>query len=101
MVEVVGNVIKINLKREVDDSYDIIFGEALFPQIALYLADDPSISKCAIITDSNVRRFHAGNLEDALKAHGLNVTTFSFEAGEQNKTRKTSDELTGLLLQNK
>ena len=78
--------VEVRLKREIDDSYDIRIGENLFPEVADYLKQFQLGSRCAIVTDSNVRRFHAGDLETALKQQGLKTDVFSFEAGESNKT---------------
>lgn len=78
--------VKVSLRREIDESYDIVFGSLLFPQIAEDLKANPIGSKHAIITDSNVKILYAEQLEKALKKAGLEVQAFSFEAGEKNKT---------------
>lgn len=80
------NTMRISLERKVDESYDIVFGIDLFPQIARDLRESPIGSRHAIITDSNVKPLYGTSLEDSLKNEGLNVEIFSFEAGEQNKT---------------
>src|SRR3989338_1627575 len=80
------NVMRISLRREVDESYSIIFGNELFPQIAEDLRSEPIGSRYAIVTDSNVRELYAEPLEDTLRDRGLEVQTFSFVAGEKNKT---------------
>ncbi len=85
--------LKINLRSEVDDSYDIIFGNDLFPTIADYLKTTEN--RCAIITDDNVRKLHASKLENALQDAGLNVNTFSFPAGETNKNINTCMRIMG------
>ncbi len=79
-------MVEVKLKREVNDSYDIQIGENLFPEVAEYLKQTQLGSRHAIVTDSNVRLFHAGDLETALKQQGLETEVFSFEAGESNKT---------------
>lgn len=89
MVIINENSMRINLESRVDESYDLIFGEDLFPQIARDLKESPLGSRYAIITDSNVRPLYGDSLETALKNEGLNVEIFSFEAGEQNKTIDT------------
>jgi 3-dehydroquinate synthase len=86
MVELTDNLMRIKLKHEIDESYDIIFGNKLFPQIALDLKGNPLGSRYAIVTDSNVRGLYAKSLEDALRNEGIETQTFTFEAGEQNKT---------------
>jgi len=79
-----GNI-RLNLKREVDDSYEIVIGSDLFPRIARDLKDLGMASRYAIVTDSNVLGLYAGKLEKLLADAGLNVDVFSFPAGEQNK----------------
>src|SRR3989344_9522741 len=80
------NVMRISLRREVDESYSIIFGNELFPQIAEDLRSEPIGSRYAIVTDSNVRELYADSLEGTLRNRGLEAQIFPFEAGEQNKT---------------
>ena len=81
-----GDGYRISLKRVVDDSYDLVFGTNLFPQIAQDLKKSPIGSKYAIITDSNVGPLYAEALEEALRTEGIPAHTFSFGAGEQHKT---------------
>jgi 3-dehydroquinate synthase len=86
MPTIEDNKMRLSLKRDaVDYSYDIIFGEYLFPQIADDLLHNPLGKKYAIITDSNVEKLYAGSLKDALARAGLSAMVFSFEAGEPNK----------------
>ncbi len=85
MVAINDSSLRISLKREVDESYDLVFGENLFPQIAIDLKQKPLGDKYAIITDSNVQKLYATSLENRLKDEGLIASTFSFEAGEPNK----------------
>ena len=86
MVEQKDDVMRISLARDVDESYDLVFGEGLFPKIASDLKETPIGSRYAIVTDSNVGELFAKELEDALMSEGLQVQTFSFEAGEKSKT---------------
>src|SRR3989338_6735942 len=95
MVELDGNTMRVYLKREIDDSYDLVFGTGLFPQIAKDLKKSPIGSRYAIITDSNVGPLHAGSLEEALRREGIPVHTFSFEAGESHKTIDSCMEMMG------
>lgn len=86
MAEQDCNELRISLKREVDESYDVVFGNNLFPKIAQDLKNSPLGERYAIITDSNVRQLYATPLKESLNNAGLNTEIFSFEAGEQNKT---------------
>lgn len=89
------NTMKVSLKRELDDSYNLVFGTNLFPKIAQDLEESPLGSKYAIITDSNVKPLYAVSLEAALKAEGIPAHTFHFEAGEQHKTIDTCRNIIG------
>jgi len=86
---------RILINREVDESYDLVFGENLFPRIASDLKENPLGEKYAIITDSNVRQLYSDSLEKMLIQEGLTATTFSFEAGEQNKTIENAMKIIG------
>ncbi len=94
MVTQIENRIRLNLVRQVDDSYDVVVGRDMFPQIAQELKRDyPSVSKYAIITDSNVLELYGGKLDLCLSGQGLNSKLFSFPAGEKNKNMKTVSNL--------
>ncbi len=86
---------RISLRREVDESYNIVFGENLLPRIAQDLKDTQLGERYAIVTDSNVRELYAESLENKLKDAGLAATTFSFEAGEPNKTMENCMKVMG------
>jgi 3-dehydroquinate synthase len=86
---------RINLKREVDDSYDIEFGSNLFPKIAEDLREHPLGTKYAIITDSNVGPLYAGALQKALAEQGLKSEVFTFEAGEGSKNSDVCMRIVG------
>lgn len=82
-------VLRVNLREEIDNSYDIIIGENLFPKIAGYLQQQRQAPRYAIITDSNVRTLYAEGLLDCLSNAGLEAKIFSFKAGEESKTVET------------
>jgi 3-dehydroquinate synthase len=86
---------RILLKREVDESYDLVFGHNLFSQISSDLKKKPIGEKYAIITDSNVRQLYSHSLEERLSCNGLTASTFSFVAGEQNKTIENAMKIIG------
>ena len=91
--------IRISLRRDVDESYDITFGNNLFPIIAQDLKDSRIGERYAIITDSNVKPLYATSLENRLKEVGLTTAVFSFEAGEQNKTIENCMKVIGEMSQ--
>ena len=83
------NTVKVNLNKEIDDSYEIFIGTDLFPSIADHLAKLNLAHSYAIITDSNVSKLYGKKLEDQLKEKLQNVVLIEFEAGEKNKSRET------------
>jgi 3-dehydroquinate synthase len=94
MVTTDDNSMRINLKREIDDSYDIVFSANSFLNIALDLKKSKE-SRYAIITDSNVQSLYGFSLENALNSEGLYCSIFSFKAGEQSKTESTCMNIIG------
>ncbi|MBR9698907.1 3-dehydroquinate synthase [Candidatus Woesearchaeota archaeon] len=89
--------IRVKIQREEDDSYDIIIGKDLFPQIAAGLKT-LNLDKIAIITDSNVKKFYANTFLDMLKKEGLKAVLISFPAGEKSKTRQTKERIEDALM---
>lgn len=55
----------------------------------------------ALITDSQVEKLIATKLVESWKKEGIDVTLFSFPAGEEYKTRKTKEALEDQLLEHK
>jgi 3-dehydroquinate synthase len=49
----------------------------------------PENRQIAIITDTNVASLHASSLAVKLRSNDYNIRTFTFPAGEKNKTRET------------
>ena len=81
--------LRINLERKIEDSYDLIIGNDLFPRIAENLRQKQLGTKYAIITDSNVRRLYADKLSEALNSEGMRNDIFYFRAGELSKKLST------------
>lgn len=84
---------KINLVRQVNESYDLIFGENMFEFIGEDLKEMKLGSKYAIITDSNIIDLYANSLENGLKAQGIKCDIFSFKAGEKSKNLATCEQI--------
>ncbi len=83
-------VFQVELKKIVDDSYEIEIGFGLADR----LLDDldaglvgGGIRKIAVVTDETVASLYAGPLCSLLNAHGYAAELFSFPAGEESKTR--------------
>lgn len=81
----------VELKKVVDDSYDIEIGFGLEDTLIEDLKNGlvGNISKYAIITDSIVKDLYAKPILDKLGEAGYKADLFVFEAGEKQKTRET------------
>lgn len=92
---------KVELKKVVDDSYEI---EAGF-QLEHKLIEDiqkglvGTIHKFAVITDSIVKDLYADRIYRLLQEAGYQADLFVFEAGETSKTRKTKEEIEDAMLE--
>ena len=81
----------VELKKIVDDSYDIEIGFHLEDKLISDLKAGlvGKINKFAIVTDSIVKDLYAKPILDKLVAEGYKADLFVFEAGEKQKTRET------------
>lgn len=81
----------VELKKIVDDSYDIEIGFHLEDKLISDLKAGlvGKINKFAIVTDSIVKDLYAKSILDKLVAEGYKADLFIFEAGEKQKTRET------------
>lgn len=95
------SVFNVELKRVVDDSYDIEIGydlkNKLINDIEKGLAGN--IRKFAVITDSNVRDLYARPICEKLIRTGYEVDMFVFSAGEKSKTRETKARIEDAMLE--
>lgn len=86
-------IYNVQLKKIVDDSYDIEIGFGLTEK----LIDDikngltGNIKKFAIITDTNVVNLYADKIYNRLLENGYMADMFVIPAGEKSKTRKTKE----------
>lgn len=91
----------VNLKKIVDDSYEIEIGfdlsEKLISDIQNGLVGN--ITKFAVITDSIVKDLYAVDILNKLKEAGYHTDLFVFDAGETNKTRKTKELIEDAMLE--
>ena len=93
-------VFNVELKKIVDDSYEIEIGFGLADK----LMDDlkgglvGGVSKFAVITDSIVKDLYAVDILNKLLASGCQADLFVFEAGEKQKTRETKAQLEDAML---
>ena len=94
-------VFNVELKRVVDDSYEIETGFDLKDKLLCDLKNGlvGNIKKFAIITDSIVKDLYAGDIYKGLIDNGYNADLFVFEAGEKSKVRKTKEEIEDAMLE--
>lgn len=92
---------KIELKKVVDDSYDIEIGFGLEEKLISDIKNGlvGNITKFAVVTDSIVKDLYAVNILGKLKNAGYPADLFVFEAGEISKTRKTKELIEDAMLE--
>ncbi|WP_296117279.1 3-dehydroquinate synthase [uncultured Eubacterium sp.] len=92
---------EVELKKVVDDSYEIEIGYGLADQVVEDLKNGlvGNIHKFAIITDSNVEPLYARQLEQKLLDAGYQTGVFEFPAGEKSKTRQTKAMIEDAMLE--
>ena len=85
--------LRLELKRVVDDSYDIEIGHSLTEKCVSDIAEGlfGGVKRIAAVTDSNVDPLYAAPLCDALEGKGFFVRKFTIPAGEKSKTRKMKE----------
>lgn len=92
--------LRLELKKVVDDSYDIAVGfdlrQELVNDMKAGLAGN--IRKLAVITDSNVKTLYGDDIADRLRGAGFDVKLYYFEAGEKSKVRATKEFLEDSML---
>lgn len=93
-------VFNVELKKFVDDSYDIEIGFDLTEKLISDIKNNlvGSIKKFAVITDSNVKELYADSIFKKLSDSGYSAGIFVFEAGEKQKTRKTKEMIEDAML---
>lgn len=84
------NVFNVNLKKIVDESYEINIGCELMPKligdIKAGLVGD--IKKFVIVTDSIVKELYAMKIYNLLIDNGYSCDIISFLSGEKSKQEK-------------
>lgn len=83
----------LDLKKETDNSYDILIGEGIAGSLAKDLKNRPIASVYAIISDSNVARLYGKGLLDDFRKESLRAHLISFPAGEESKSRKIKEKI--------
>lgn len=95
------SVFNVELKKVVDDSYDIEIGYNLMDKLVEDMEAGlfGTLHKFAVITDTNVRDPYAKPICEKLIAAGYKVDLFVFPAGEKSKTRLTKERIEDAMLE--
>lgn len=92
---------RCELKKVVDDSYDIEIGRSLQER----LADDLKCglvgrkSKFAVITDTTVEELYGRSITEMLRSEGFSAELFTVPAGEASKTRAMKEKIEDAMLE--
>lgn len=91
----------VELKKVVDDSYDIEIGYDLSNTLVSDLEKGlvGNIRKFAVVTDTNVCDVYAKPICEKLLRAGYDVDMFVFPAGEKSKTRETKANIEDAMLE--
>lgn len=94
------SIFNVELKKVVDDSYDIEIGYGLAETLVRDLEAGllGGIKKLAVITDTNVQDLYAKAICEKLAETGYKVDLFTFTAGEKSKTRETKARIEDAML---
>lgn len=92
---------QVELKKVVDDSYEIEIGFGLEKKLMEDLKNGlvGNIRKFAVITDSVVKDLYAIPILTLLQDSGYTAELFVMKAGEKSKTRKTKEEIEDAMLE--
>lgn len=91
---------EVELKKVVDDSYEIETGFALEEKLIEDIKNGlvGNIRKFAVVTDSIVKDLYADHICQLLVDAGYQADLFVFEAGEKSKTRQTKEMIEDAML---
>lgn len=91
---------QVELKRVVDDSYEIEIGHGLIDKLVQDIQNGlvGRINKFAVVTDTVVETLYAAPIVRKMQESGYQVDLFVFEAGEKSKTRQTKEMIEDAML---
>lgn len=99
-MEEIMSTFGVQLKKVVDDSYEIEIGfgleDKLIQDIKAGLVGE--IKKFAVVTDSIVKDLYAEKICQLLKEAGYQANLFFFPEGEKSKTRETKEQIEDAML---
>jgi 3-dehydroquinate synthase len=81
--------ITINVQQQKAPSYDIVIGAGLLAKISDFV-DFSAYSKAAIITDTNIAKYHLPSLQKNIPIQNITIT---LPHGEKNKTIENTEEI--------
>lgn len=92
---------QVELKKVVDDSYEIEIGFGLEDKLIQDIQNGLTgrLHKFAVITDSIVENLYGRSIWQKLLDAGYQADLFVFPAGEASKTRKTKEEIEDAMLE--
>ena len=91
----------LNLKKEIDESYDITIEPNLIERVSYDLESTHIGDKYAIITDSNVRSLYGEKLLRVLNERKIKACLIDFPAGEKSKNLSIVSHLISRLIKNR
>ena len=94
------SIFNVELKKVVDDTYEVEIGQGLVPKLLEDLKQglDGGVKKLAVITDSTVEELYGGPICQALSDAGYQAELFVFPAGEKSKVRSVKEMLEDAML---
>lgn len=92
---------RVELKKTIDDSYDVEIGRNLVPNLIQDIRNGlvGGIKRFAVITDSEVEKRYAFPILNRLLEAGYRGDLFVFPAGEKSKVRKTKEIIEDAMLE--
>ena len=95
------SIFNVELKKVVDDSYEIEVGFELTDKLVEDLKNglDGGRKKVAVITDDNVKPLYADPILEKLLEAGYDAEMFSIPAGEKSKTREVKARVEDAMLE--
>ena len=95
------SIFNVELKKVVDDSYDIEVGFDLMSNLLEDIKQGlvGNIKKFALITDSNVIDLYGEKIHNRLNDVGYQSDLFVFPAGEKSKTRRVKEQIEDAMLE--
>ncbi|MBM4167109.1 MAG: 3-dehydroquinate synthase [Ignavibacteria bacterium] len=92
-------MIKVHLKKTVDDSYSIEIGKGISEQLPVLLKKNFPAFRYIVVSDTNVSKLYGKYFLTLFEQKNLNVFLTPFPAGEKYKTRETKSGIENQIIQ--